>query len=487
MKYEQFLEIYQAGPEAVYQLVSGIIETKMMFMDKVASLSQQVALQEERIKELEAQFKKNSRNSSKPPSSDEFIKPKSQRKKSGKPSGGQKGHKGDTLKMTDTPDNIVTHRVKTCRGCGHSLEEVQPQGVERRQVFDLPPLKIKVTEHQTESKLCPYCGLKNKSPFPEGVGLPVQYGDNLKAFLVYLNQYQMTPYKRVVELIQDVYGHRLSQGTLFNAIGAAYETLEPLEEKIINQLVGAPVVHLDETGIRVLDQRQWLHVISTETLTYYAHHEKRGSKATDEIGILPRFKGLSVHDFWKPYFKYDCGHALCNAHHLRELTGILELNQQKWPQEMIELLLEIKATVDERKPTTTKLKADEIKSFEQRYDRTIEKGYLENPPPAKLLEKKRGRKKQSKAKNMLDRLKEHRRETLAFMYNFEVPFDNNLAERDLRMIKVKQKISGIFRSNQGAKMFCRIRGYISMARKNSIPVLDAIKSALGGNPFVPEF
>jgi transposase len=353
MKYEQFLEIYQAGPEAVYQLVSGIIETKMMFMDKVASLSQQVALQEERIKELEAQFKKNSRNSSKPPSSDEFIKPKSQRKKSGKPSGGQKGHKGDTLKMTNTPDNIVHHRVKTCQGCGHSLEEVQPQGVERRQVFDLPPLKIKITEHQTESKVCPYCGLKNKASFPEGVGLPVQYGDNLKAFLVYLNQYQMTPYKRAAELIQDVYGHRLSQGTLFNAIGAAYEALEPVEEEIINLLVGASVVHVDETGIRVLDQRQWLHVISTETLTYYAHHEKRGSKATDEIGILPRFKGVSVHDFWKPYFKYDCGHALCNAHHLRELTGILELNQQKWPQEMIELLLEIKATVDERKPTAS--------------------------------------------------------------------------------------------------------------------------------------
>jgi transposase len=487
MEYKDFLDIYYGGPETTFKLFLRAIETNALLAKQVRLLSEKVTLQEERIKELSARLNKNSGNSSKPPSTDEFIKPKSTRKKSGKPPGGQKGHKGDTLKMTDTPDNIVNHRIKTCRGCGHSLEEVPPQGIEKRQVFDLPPLKIKVTEYQAESKVCPCCGLKNKASFPQGVGLPVQYGDNLKAFLVYLNQYQMTPYKRAVELIQDVYGHRLSQGTMFNAIFAVYEALEPVEEEIINLLVGASVVHLDETGIGVADKRQWLHVISTETLTYYAHHGKRGSKATDEIGILPRFKGLIVHDFWKPYLKYDCGHALCNAHHLRELTGILELNQQKWPQEMIELLLEIKATVEERKIIATELKADEIKSLEQRYDRIIEKGYLENPPPAKPLEKKRGRKKQSKAKNMLDRLKEHRRETLAFMYNFDVPFDNNLAERDLRMIKVKQKISGIFRSNQGAKMFCRVRGYISMARKNSIPIFDAIKSALGGKPFVPEF
>ena len=479
MKYEQFLDVYNAGPEATYKLFLSVMETNLRLQAQVAHL-------EERVKELEDRLNKNSQNSSKPPSSDEFIKPKSQRKKSGKKSGGQKGHRGNTLEMSDAPDVEVTHRVENCQGCGYSLEKVPPKKVERRQEYDIPAPEMTITEHQGEHKDCPVCNLENKAVFPAGVELPVQYGNNLKSLLVYLNQYQLLPYKRTVELIEDIYGHRLSEGTLFNANQAVYEVLAPVEEAAIEQLLASPVNNIDETGLRVEGKRQWLHTISNENVTFYAHHPKRGFDAIEEIGILPRYEGVIVHDFWKPYFKLACNHGLCNAHHLRELTGIHELTEQQWPQELRELLLEIKKTVEQRKASAVALTAKEIRSFEHRYELIIEKGYLENPPPPEPEKKKRGRKKQNKARNLLDRLKEHRREALAFMYDFEVPFDNNLAERSIRMVKVKQKISGVFRSDEGAKMFCRIRGYISMVKKNSSPVLEAIKNALDGKPLIPQ-
>jgi len=485
MEYKEFLDVYHAGPEATFKLVSRILEINALLNKQVTLLSEQVPLLEERVKELEAQRNKNSRNSSKPPSSDEFIKPKSQRKKSGKKPGGQKGHKGQTLKMRETPDVTVTHRVERCQGCGHSLEDVPCEGLEKRQEFDVPMPKLIVTEHQAETKQCPCCNLDNQAPFPKGVEMPVQYGPNIKSFLVYLNQYQMVPYKRVVELVKDLYGFSISEGTLFNFIAAAYDALEPVETEIVAQLIASPVVHADETGLRIEAKRQWLHVVSTETLTHYGCHPKRGSEATDAIGILPQITGVTVHDYWRPYYKYNCEHSLCNSHHLRELTGIDELTGQEWPHEMRDLLLEIKTLVDERKGVSSELNAAEITNFEERYERIMDKGYLENPPP-EPIPKKRGRKKQSKARNMLDRLRAHRPEVLAFMYDFNVPFDNNQAERDIRMMKVKQKISGVFRSAQGAKMFCRIRGYISIARKNSVPILEALKNALGGNPFIPE-
>jgi len=228
-------------------------------------------------------------------------------------------------------------------------------------------------------------------------------------------------------------------------------------------------------------------VASTKTFTFYSAHAKRGGEATNEIGILPKFQGTAVHDFWKPYFKYLCQHALCNAHHLRNLTGILEQDKQEWPQDMIDLLCEIKKIVDKKKPVANQLDQAQIKSFEERYEQIIEKGLAENPlPTLQNQPKKRGRKKQSKVKNLLDRLKEYCQETLTFMYDFNIPFDNNQGERDIRMMKVQQKISGTFRSTQGAKSFCCIRGYISTVRKNSVSVINAIEAALKGNPFIPE-
>jgi transposase len=215
-------------------------------------------------------------------------------------------------------------------------------------------------------------------------------------------------------------------------------------------------------------------------------HPKRGKEAMDEMNILPQYRGTAVHDFWKSYFKYDCKHALCNAHHLRELIFIYEQYDQSWAQDMIDLLLKIKAVVDEAKQTTDHLDPKTIQTFEGEYQRILDEGFKANPPPdPSKLPKKRGRHKQSKAKNLLDRLRDYRKEVLAFMYDFKVPFDNNLAERDVRMMKVQQKISGCFRSKEGAKVFCRIRGYISTVRKQGINVLDAIQMAMEGKPFIP--
>lgn len=479
MKREEILKAYEAGPEAVINLVNSLTAT-------IFEQSEQITALQERVKALEDQLNKNSRNSSKPPSTDGFFKPKGWRQKSDKPVGGQKGHPGHTLQMADNPDHTIIHRVSRCRGCGSSLEETQAIGYERRQVFNLPPIKVEITEHQAEKKLCPYCGCLNKASFPEEVQQPVQYGPRLKAVAVYLSQYQLLPYERTSELFADVFGHQLSQATLVNANQTAYEILEPVEKEIKRQVVDSPVVHFDETGMGVNGKREWSHVASTETLTCYAAHPKRGHEATEAMGILPDFQGVAVHDFWKAYFKYDCRHALCNAHHLRELTGILEQDKQEWPRDMIDLLLEIKRAVDERRAISDKLGPVQIKGFEERYDQVIENGLAENPLPISQGQPgRRGRKKQSKAKNLLDRLNTHRQKALAFMYDFSVPFDNNQAERDIRMIKVQQKISGTFRSAQGANIFCRIRGYISTVRKNSFSVIDTIQAAFEGNPFIP--
>lgn len=472
MRREDIMVVYEAGPEAVIKLINSFIAI-------IAELKEQV-------KALEDQLSRNSHNSSKPPSTDRFPRPKSQRQKSNKPVGGQTGHPGHTLRMVDNPDHIITHRVSRCKKCGSSLEGTEASGYERRQVFDLPPIKVEVTEHRAEKKICPHCGHLNRATFPEEVQQPVQYGPRIKAVAVYLSNYQLLPYERTSELFADLFGHQLSLATLVNVNEDCYEILEPVEERIKQQVIASPVVNFDETGMRINEKREWLHVASTETLTCYATHPKRGKEATEAMGILPEFKGTAVHDAWESYFKYNCKHALCNAHHLRELTGILEQDKKEWAKEMIELLLEIKKAVDERKEIDDKLDPSQIEIFEARYDQIIEKGLAEDPPPIYQDKPgKRGRKKQSKAKNLLDRLKKHRREVLAFMYDFSVPFDNNQAERDIRMMKVQQKISGAFRSTQGASVFCRIRSYISTVRKNSRSVIDAIKAAFEGKPFIP--
>lgn len=485
---EEILSVYEQGPEKVIELVEGLLSIIRLLTDQLQTQEASIRALTERVRQLEDQRAKDSHNSSKPPSSDGGRKQTkgNLRKKSGRSAGGQKGHQGSTLKMVDKPDKEIVHPVDRCEDCDFSLVDEAVIDYERRQVFDIPPLKIEVTEHQAEIKICPCCGKVIKAFFPAGVDQPVQYGNRIKSLSVYLMNYQFHPYDRNREFFEDVFSHSLSVGTLWQNNLACYNALAVSEAVTKQLIIDSPVARFDETGYAVNGKRQWLHVASTPHLTAYMPHPKRGKEAMDEMNILPQYGGTAVHDFWKTYFNYECKHALCNAHLLRELIFISEQYKQSWAQDMIGLLLRIKMVVDEAKQSTDCLDPKTIQTFEDEYQQILEEGFQANPPPdTSKLPKKRGRQKQSKAKNLLDRLREYQNEVLAFMYDFKVPFDNNLAERDIRMMKVQQKISGCFRSEEGARIFCRIRGYISTVRKQGINVLEAIQMAMDGKPFMP--
>ena len=484
---EEVFAVYAEGPEAVYELVSGLLT---LFDERLASQASQIDQLQSRIATLESQLQKDSHNSSKPPATDSFKRrvKHSQRAKTSAKVGGQKGHKGKTLEFSLHPDEVVIHRVTQCKSCCISLLDTEPIDYERRQVFDIPPLKLQVIEHHAQIKICPCCSSTTKASFPKGIDNYVQYGTHIKSLAVYLNNYQLLPYQRMKEFFFDVFSHSLSVATLQKANKTCYEALQTTQERIKEMLLHSRVVHFDETGYSVNKTRHWLHVASTCDLTYYFPHPKRGRKAMDELGILPEFEGVALHDFWQSYLAYTCQHALCNAHHLRDLTFIIEVYQQKWAKKMKTLLRLIKKSVDQTKTKTNSLNQHQINAFEKQYQIILKQGFKENrAPPITQKTKTRGRKKQTPAKNLLDRFQKYQKEILAFMIDFNIPFDNNQAERDIRMMKVQQKISGCFRTQIGANIFCRIRGYISTARKQNVNVYDAISNAFLGNPFIPEW
>ena len=382
----------------------------------------------------------------------------------------------------------MLHPVTQCQGCGASLTEVAVKEYELSQVHELPPLALQVIEHQAEVKYCQHCQTLSRGQFPSDVTNAVQYGSSLKGLMVYLMEAQLLPFERTCELLKDLFGCQISEGTLCNARTTCAQQLEPIEAQIKDSIEQAAVGHFDETGLRVNSKLWWLHVACTSGLTYYFVHAKRGTAAMDDMGILPNFAGTSIHDGWKSYASYDCAHGLCNAHHLRELRFIVERYKQPWADQMSTLLLDIKTEVERAKAENlTVLDATQVETFEQRYHQVLANGFMANPIPTvdENAPKKRGKQKQSTPKNLLDRLEKYQDAVLAFMYDFQVPFDNNQAERDIRMMKLKQKISGCFRSLAGAQQFCRIRGYISTLRKQDLPVLDALRSVFTGNPVMP--
>ena len=459
---------------------------------KIQELEAALQAAQRQIAELTAMLNQNSRNSHWPSSRDKSRKKKrtkSLRRPSGKKPGGQKGHTGHTLEMSDNPDTVTIHRPETCQHCQQPFQDEQrPVAVDKRQVQDLPPLQIVITEHQAETLCCPHCRQLSQGTFPQDVVAPVQYGPGIQQLAVYLKTEQFIPYERSQRFLVDLFGLNLSPGTLQNIIQRTAQRLQPVMDQIKTALKAGSILHCDESGFYIGGQRHWLHVAATENLTCYYPHARRGSKATDAMGILPDFRGTAIHDFWSAYRQYqECHHGLCNVHHLRDLTAVAENDNQSWANRFKWFLLSAKQVVEQTQLAgETMLPQQKVSQIERIYDQLIASALQANPPPPGGWPKgKRGRAKKTKPRNLADRFHKHRLEVLAFVYDFKVPFDNNLAERDIRMLKVQQKISGCFRSQAGAKDFCIIRSYLSTIRKQGVSVWSALGSVFANDILMP--
>ena len=473
---EQFQTIHDQGPDAVFL----VLTTMQQQMD---ALQAEVAALRERLD-------KDSHNSHKPPSSDGLSKkPVSLRLPTGRKPGGQSGHEGSTLTLSETPDTVVFHTPLACCECGTALDPASAQETgQRRQVLDLPPLRLVVTEHRTKQCACPKCGEQTVGTFPVEASQRVQYGARVAGLAVYLSAFQLLPVARIATLFADVFAAPLSTGTLVTFTQRTALRLAPVCLQIQSALRQSAVVHCDETGLRTAGRLHWLHSAGTQTLTHYTVHTKRGTVGMDAAGILPHFAGTAVHDGWASYASYSCRHALCNAHHLRELTALSETGGQEWTKAMRSLLSAMHAAVERAKANgQTRLSVRGEARFEGQYRRLLKVGWKANPPPLPSGVKRRGRVKQSTARNLLARLEQGEEAVLRFLHDFAVPFDNNLAERDVRMMKVKQKVSGCFRTLDGAEVFCLIRSYVSTMRKQGQLLLVALQHVYEGNPLQPQF
>ena len=458
--------------------------TRFLF-GEVTRLSAQVTALIAEMAELKAQIKKDSHNSSKSPSSDGLgKKTTSLRVASNKKQGGQPGHKGTTLKQVTEPTQVVPHSLPSqCDGCGAALSQDDAQVAQRRQVFDVPVIACDVIEHRSLELRC-QCGKWHVSAFPENVTEAVQYGPNIRALGVHLTQGQLLPYARASQLIQDLYHITVSPGTLVSWVNEARQALQPTADLIAGSLHLAPLAHADESGLRVKGKLHWLHVVANETHTWYGVHAKRGMEAIEAHGILPKRLGVLVHDCWKPYWQLDCVHALCNAHLLRELVYVKEITSQDWPEHMMNFLLGANEICEALRQKNTTLTTQDIAAFGTLYDGILREGELLHPEVPKAPGK-RGRGKQSTAFNLLSRLRQHADAVLLFIRDPTVPFTNNLGERGIRMPKVKQKISGCFRSLEGADNFSVIRSCLDTLRKQGHGMLDVLRHAFAGNPIQP--
>lgn len=462
---DELIELCRQEPEKIADLVLGL---------------------EARVAMLEARLNQNSKNSDKPPSSDGLRKPPRQQTKSKRKVGGQTGREGTTLKFSDNPDKITQHAAKYCQDCGESLEHVEGVVLSRRQEIEIPEKPIQIIEHQRLEKQCPCCGQRNQGDWPAHLSGNVQYGRRFKAFCTYLMIYQLLPYERAAELLKTLFGYQPGGGTLKSILQQAYEGLEPIERAIKGAIRASPVGHADETSIRLEGQTRWLHGCSTVWSTYYYWSNHRGQKAHLTDGLLPSYQGILMHDAYRSYFGHSYQHALCNAHLLRELQAIYEADpSQRWAWHLMRLLRTAWALVKSAQETgSAQLSVDTRDRLFALFDQIVARADQQNPPNSGKPGQ-RGRVAQSDARNLIDRLTAHKAAYLRFVTDFRVPFDNNLAERDLRMSKLQQKISGCFRTEEGANFFGRIRGFISTLRKQGYDLLPALFSLWTDTPFIP--
>ena len=465
---DQIRTIYDEGPEAVETLVLSLVKS-------INNLTDIVNDQNKRITILEDQLSKNSRNSSKPSSTDSPYKDKEKKKStSQKP---RKKRKGTTLKQVPDPDKIVISKVCTCEHCQADISKIHSCGIDKRQVIDIPPIHSFTTEFQGEIVECPFCNKKTTAIFPDGVTHKAQYGNNIQAMAVYLRNYQLIPLNRTMQLFKDLFKVSISEGSLVNMTTRCADRLSGFMDTVKDQLRKADIIHNDETGVNILGKLHWLHTAGNKNWTYLMPHKKRGSDAIDEMDILTEFKGVSVHDFWKPYEKYKCSHAYCNAHILRELIFIFERKSQKWAGDMITLLLEIKKNVDDSKTKCLDIK--DSKLFLEKYNQILKVGYDKNPLPE--VKKKRGRPKKGKILSLILRMDNYSTDILRFMTDSNTPFSNNLGERDLRMVKVREKISGTFRNMDRVNDYCKIRSFISTVQKQEKDVFNSLIKCFSPN------
>jgi transposase len=467
------------------QLVSILIEEITSLKSQVATLeNENVALKEEIIalnnenSVLKARLNQNSSNSNRPPSSDYFNRKPAFSKSSKGKKGGQLGHKGDTLKQVDNPDKIVECRPFAC-DCGHKFMPNDFFETEKRQLFDLPQPKLAVTEYQIFAGKCSICGKIHKGTGPSNVNSPVQYGNGVRAYLTMLSTTYKLPYKKIQQLFQDLFGYPINESTIYSANKRCYQELSESEKEILENLLKEQVVHADETGIKIEKDNYWLHILSSNLYTYQFAHEKRGKEAlSSESSIIDKLTNWLVHDCWSSYFSVkNTKHSLCCAHLLRELQGVIDNNKNnKWAKDLQSLLLETNKMSFEKR-------IENRKNLEKRFESICSLGDNTEPIPIKIPGKK-GKRKKTKARNLIERLIKHKDAVLAFAFNEEVPFTNNLAERDLRPVKLKLKISNCFRSFEGAKIYARIESFVSTARKNNKNVFSELKNTFEGQNFL---
>jgi transposase len=453
--------------------------------DPIGLAAYTFALQTE-VRRLRDSAAQNSSNSSRPPSTDkpEKPQPKSLRPKSGRKPGGQPGHPGRTLQFSDSPKHIEIHPLLECE-CGEDLSQQPATDFQRRQVFDLPPLTLECTEHRAEIKECPCCQRTCTAPFPADIKAPVQYGKNFRTLLAYLYDAQQGASLRISEMCAEMFSYAISEATLQSARQELHQALQPFEERLVEILPQEPILHADETGVPINKVGHYLHCICTPLLTFFAIHRKRGKEAMEAIGILPKFKGWLMTDFLSSYLAFGhCLHTFCKSHLLRELVFLFEQHQQTWAKDLYDLFLEMLKYVTDRKTRDGPLKKKEFKHWQRRYRNILQAGRQANPLSAAQLARKRP--KQSKEQNLLDRLEGYEECILAFLWMWDLPFTNNEAERAFRMIKARLKISGCFRTLEGARRHVRIRSYISTVRKHGLPVLEQLRNALDGRPFLPQ-